>query len=197
MKKRPSKPARDESDERVQRSKKAVLTAAFQLLTEAGYSGVTVDEVSKRSGVAKTTIYRHWPSREKLLISACSIIHVKPEPPDTGSLKGDLEQIVPRMATNLRTGRWTTALPSIIDAGERDPEVAELQAEIHAKFMSALRFVIERAQERGELSKSRQTSEYVAAVAGPLFYRRFISREPLDERLVWSVVDLVVRAGKG
>src|SRR5437899_1011281 len=37
-----------------------------ELLSEAGLGGVSVDAVSKRSGVAKTTIYRHWPSRTAL-----------------------------------------------------------------------------------------------------------------------------------
>jgi AcrR family transcriptional regulator len=43
--------------------KAASLAAAYELLTEAGLSGVSFDEVSRRSGVAKTTIYRYWPTR--------------------------------------------------------------------------------------------------------------------------------------
>jgi len=57
--------------EPLRRSKEAVmaasLAAAYELLTEFGLSGVSIDEVSRRSGVAKTTIYRHWPSRTALL----------------------------------------------------------------------------------------------------------------------------------
>ncbi|KHF34924.1 Bacterial regulatory protein, tetR family [Paenibacillus sp. P1XP2] len=49
---------------RVERSRHNVLTTAFELLSEGGVNGFTVDEVARRSGVAKTTIYRHWPTRE-------------------------------------------------------------------------------------------------------------------------------------
>ena len=50
-------------DERVRRSRAAVIGATTQLLVERGFGGATVDEISRRSGVAKTTIYRHWPTR--------------------------------------------------------------------------------------------------------------------------------------
>src|SRR6516162_10898962 len=56
---------------RVRRSKEAVLTVTLRLMFEEGIGGVSVDEVARRSGVAKTTIYRHWPSRSALLVDAC------------------------------------------------------------------------------------------------------------------------------
>ena len=49
-------------DQRVVRSKTRVLEETYRLLSEGGMGGVSVDEVSRRSGVAKTTIYRHWPT---------------------------------------------------------------------------------------------------------------------------------------
>jgi AcrR family transcriptional regulator len=47
-----------------------VLTATLDLLTEAGLGGLTIDDVSKPSGVARTTIYRHWPNRNALIVDA-------------------------------------------------------------------------------------------------------------------------------
>src|SRR5499425_580739 len=80
-------------DERVEKSKMAVLSATYELLTQSGLSGVSVDEVSRRSGVAKTTIYRHWPSRESLLVDACSQLRTRPQDPNTGNVKTDLEAL--------------------------------------------------------------------------------------------------------
>jgi AcrR family transcriptional regulator len=172
----------------VRRSKEAVLAATHQLLSETGFGGVSVDEVSLRSGVAKTTIYRHWPSRSALLLDACSQLGTRPEVPDTGSLQGDVAALAAHMAGRLRSGRFASVLPSIIDAAERDPEIAAVHARLHAGFMAPLRSVIERAQQRGELSRGCDPSDIVAAVAGPLFYRRWFSREALDERFVNGVV---------
>src|SRR5919198_1676494 len=59
-------------DPRVRHSKEVVMATTYELLSEEGLAGVTVDAVARRSGVAKTTIYRHWPSREALLLDACA-----------------------------------------------------------------------------------------------------------------------------
>jgi AcrR family transcriptional regulator len=181
-----------DADERVRRSRKAVLTATLQLLGEAGLSGVSVDEVSRRSGVAKTTIYRHWPSRSALLLDACSNLGAKPQAPDTGTLEGDLTALATSMARRLRSERWASILPSVIDAAERDPELADVQTRLHAGFMEPLYLVIERARERGELPPDCDPSEIVASVVGPLYFRRWFSRQPLDEKFVKSIVGAVV-----
>lgn len=189
--KRPGKRPQ-EIDERVEKSRRAVLAATHELLTKLGLSGVTVDEVSRRSGVAKTTIYRHWPSRESLLIDACSQLSARPPVPDTGKLRIDLETLACGAATRLHLP-WATVMPSIIDAAERDKELAELQARIHAQMRGAFVTVIERAQERGELARSLDAREIVASILGPIFYRRFISREPLNDTFAKKVVGRALR----
>jgi AcrR family transcriptional regulator len=187
-----SKSNRTRVDERVQRSRDTVLATTYQLLSEAGLGGVSIDAVSERSGVAKTTIYRHWPSRTALLLDACSKLGAKPEAPDTGSLKGDVTLIAKHLANKLRSDHMATILPSIIDAAERDPEIAALHARLHAGFMAPLRLVLERARLRGELPRNCDPAEVIASLVGPLFYRRWFSREAIDESFVQGVVDRAV-----
>jgi AcrR family transcriptional regulator len=190
--KRVSKRPPEEADERVEKSKKAVLAATYELLTKSGLSGVSVDEVSRRSGVAKTTIYRHWPSRESLLLDACSQLSSRPPVPDTGKLRTDLEALAAGAAVRLQQP-WATVMPSIIDAAERDKDLARLQAQIHSQMRGGLVAVLERAQERGELSRSQDVRELAACILGPILYRRFFSREPLDEEFAKKVVDRALR----
>lgn len=176
-----------EIDERVEKSRKTVLAATYDLLTQSGLSGVSVDEISRRSGVAKTTIYRHWPSREALLLDACSQLSTRPSVSDTGKLRTDLETLACAAAVRLQQP-WATIMPSIIDAAERDKALASLQSQIHSQMRGAFVTAIERAQERGELSRSQDALELVASVLGPILYRRFFSREPLDEAFAKKVV---------
>ncbi len=177
-----------ETDQRVRQSKTAVLAATYELLSEEGLANVSVDEVSKRSGVAKTTIYRHWPSRTMLLLDACSQMGTKPQLPDTGSAKSDLEKLAVQVAARLPTAPWTRVLPSVIDAAERDAKLAALQKRIHHDMRAAFHSVIERGQKSGEISSSQDPPEIIAAILGPLFYRRWFSREPLSETFVKNVV---------
>jgi len=189
-------PENQELDERVRKSKEAVLATTHQLMSEAGLGGVSIDAVSKRSGVAKTTIYRHWPSRSALLLDACSKMGAKLEAPDTGSLKSDMTALATTMAGRLKSARWATIIPSVIDAAERDPEIASLHSRLHAGFMAPLRLVIERAQQRGELPRNQNPSYLIAAMVGPLFYRRWFSREPLDDQFIKSVVERAIGRAK-
>ncbi|WP_086849700.1 TetR/AcrR family transcriptional regulator [Amycolatopsis kentuckyensis] len=179
----------DVVDVRVQRSKAAVLAQTYELLSAGGIGGVSIDEVSRRSGVAKTTIYRHWPSRAALLLEACSTIGSAPAVPDTGSFGEDLVALTEELAEQLRSARWAAVLPSIVDAAERDPELAGLHADLHARLMAPFGVVTERARARGELAPDRGPADVTATVAGPLFYRRWFSREPLDAAFVARVVE--------
>jgi len=179
-------------DARVRRSRDRVLTTAFELLSESGVNGFTVDEVASRSGVAKTTIYRHWPTREALVLDACSRISAEQKVPDTGSLEGDLTALLADTGHLLGTARWSSVVPSIADVAERDPEFADIHAKIQRGHAVAVREVIERAAGRGEIPATADRSAMVSALMGPLYYRRWFSREPIDDQFVTVIVRNVI-----
>lgn len=176
------------TDKRVQRSREIVLAATQELMSEEGIVGFSVDEVSRRSGVSKTTIYRHWPSRSALLLDACSHLNSWTEQVDTGSLRGDLTTLAAFLACQLRSSRAATVMPSIIDAAEHDPEMASLLAQMHARFLIPIVAIAERARERGDLPLSYTPIAFADALLAPFFYRRWFSREPLDEPFVQGVI---------
>jgi AcrR family transcriptional regulator len=175
-------------DGRVQRSRERVLTSAFDLLGESGVSGFTIDEVARRSGVAKTTIYRHWPAREALVLEAASRISAAVDVPDTGSVHGDVTVILNNLGGLLGTARWSSVVPSIVDVAERDPEFAAVHGRIQRGHASPLREVLVRAVGRGELPATTDPAHVISALIGPLYYRRWFSREPIDEQFVARLV---------
>jgi AcrR family transcriptional regulator len=180
-------------DGRVRRSRERVLTTAFELLSEAGVGGFSVDEVTRRSGVAKTTIYRHWPSREALVLDAASRISAEEPVPDTGTVAEDVSALLTSLGAKLTTARWSTVVPSLVDLAERDPEFAQLHGRIQRGHASALRTVLERAVERHDLPADTDIAAMISALIGPLYYRRWFSRERIDEPFVRGLVENVVR----
>ena len=179
-------------DERVRRSRAAVLAATSALLFERGYSGVSVDEVARRSGVAKTTIYRHWPARTDLLRDACANIGTPQTVSDLGSLRSDVAALMGALAEALTTAPWTSVLPSIVDAGERDPDMAEMYRRLQQGYSAPFEAAIRRGVARGELAADTDIAALAAALIGPLFFRRWFSREPLTEAFVREIIRLVV-----
>ena len=179
-------------DERVRRSRAAVLAATAELLFERGYSGVSVDEVSRRSGVAKTTIYRHWPARTDLLRDACANIGTPQATPDLGNLRADIAALMGALAEALTTAPWTSVLPSIVDAGERDPDMAEMYRRLQQGYSAPFEAAIRRGIDRGELPADTDIAALAAALIGPLFFRRWFAREPLTDGFVREIVRIVV-----
>jgi len=180
--------AEDVSDIRVRRSRERVLATALELLSDNGVSGFTVEEVASRSGVAKTTIYRHWPSREALVLDAASRISAVIRAPDTDSVVADVTTLLCNLARLLTTARWSSVVPSIVDVAERDPEFAALHGRIQRGHAKPLREVLDRAIDRGELPATTDSSHLVSALIGPLYYRRWFTREPTDDSFVETLV---------
>jgi len=181
-------------DKRVERSKAKVLAETYRQLALNGIGGVTIEEISRHSGIPKTTIYRHWPSRSALLIDACSRFGSEPEVPDVGSLQGDVQVLLTDLADRLQTANWNSVYPSIIDAAERDPVIASMQAALHKSFMTPFEVVIERARAKGEISPQRSTDDLVAMLVGPFFYRRWFSKQKIDRGFIDAIIDLVIRS---
>lgn len=179
-------------DERVQRSRTKVLGATAELMLERGFGGASVDEISRRSGVAKTTIYRHWPTRADLLRDACSSIATPQDVPDEGSFEADVTALMLKLAVLLRSARWTAVLPSIIDAAERDTEIATTQGNLQKGYSAPFEDVIRRAIRKGELPRDIDAAALIAALIGPLFYRRWFSREELTDAFATEIVRRVI-----
>jgi AcrR family transcriptional regulator len=182
-----------EVDLRVQHSKEVVMATTYELLSEEGLAGVTVDAVARRSGVAKTTIYRHWPSREALLLDACAQVGPHFDIPDAGSFPKDLRALADRVVEQLLAGPYAAILLSLMDAAERNPDLAALLAAAQTKLVEAVRTILARARVRGELRRLPEPSDVAALILGPLLYRRLFSHEPLSEGFFRLVIHNVVR----
>ena len=176
------------------RSEDAILGAALDLMAEHGVGGLTVDAVAARAGVGKQTIYRHWGSRARLVHDAIACANDPLEEPDTGSLRGDLEALVAqlvRFLSNPDTGR---VFPSLLDAAERDPELAELRQAHADQKRDAFRRVLGRAVERGEIDAGLDVEAAIDLMVGPIFYRRLVARTQLRVADLRGHLDLAMRA---
>ena len=177
-------------DPRVTRSKAHVLAAAVDVLRDEGAGGLTIEKVALRSGVARTTIYRHWPDRGELLFSALGSLGDKPALAHTDDLAADLRVALRDLAAALRRSTWAALMPTIMDASERDAEFAALARRFGVGRRAPLRRRLDAAVAAGRLPADLDTDLLAAQLVGPLFYRRFVSRQPITGR----VVDQVVRS---
>lgn len=132
----------------------AILAAARALLAERGYAGFSIDEVARRAGAGKPTIYRWWPTKADLFIdvySAEKAAHM--ELPETGALRSDILAYTRALWTFWRetpSGRTFRAL--IAEAQATDAALAALRDKFLPERLRDLRHMFERAAIRGEIA---------------------------------------------
>lgn len=189
-----SRPGEGAADPRVTRSRERVMAAAVDLVVERGTAGATIEAVAARSGVAKTTIYRQWPHQAALVLDAFRRVAPDAHVPDTGALREDLLILLGGLAGALSSGPAGSLMPALIDAAERDPDLAELHAEEARRRHQPVLAVLARGLERGELPVGVRPDDLVDRLAGPVFHRRFVTGLLLDRGFVERVVDGVLGA---
>ena len=180
-----------QTDPRIERSRTAVLDAAGQLLLEGGVGATTVEAIVERSGVARSTIYRHWSTRRDLLLATFHRLMPVPDEPDvTGSLRERLCALLEAHVQRMNNAPWASAIPTILDATERDPELAGVRERLQEQNRAPVRRTLERAIEQGELPPGTDVAEAISQLAGPVVFRHLITREPTDTAFAHRVVDL-------
>ena len=105
---------------------------------------------------------------------------------------GDLARLLPIWPTNFKTPGGRQFYRRLSMPRNEIPELAQLHAELHGGLMRPLFVVLERAQKKGELAARHRVADVVAAIVGPLFYRRWFSKESIDSHFVKGVVRSIV-----
>jgi AcrR family transcriptional regulator len=177
---------------RAERVRRSVLEATVDILSDVGVERTTIDEVAERSGVAKTTIYRHWPSKQALVAEAVHGCLDLPVVPDTGHLRSDLLACFDSMIRKSLDGRMGTMMLSLLDSAQRDPELDRILNGYLDQRRRPVRVVLERAVARGELPEGTDVDLLVTMLSGPLVYTKLVLRRPLTRALVERVVDGVL-----
>ncbi|MCP3976426.1 MAG: TetR/AcrR family transcriptional regulator [bacterium] len=176
-------------DPRIAHTRKVVLAAAIDLLKSEGHEAVTPLRIAERTGIARTTIYRHWPERRDLIADA-----IEEHKPDwgiesCGDLSADLTMYLGKMVARLTSGPLPQFFVTLIERAEHDEEFADMHCRMAEHRSQPIVAVLEAAIARGELPKDLDVPAAIAAINGPVFYRRLITREPLTDSFIATIVD--------
>ena len=171
---------------------RSALDATVQVLLESGLDGVTLEEVAARSGVAKTTLYRHFGSKEALVAQAARCAIVEYPTPDTGSLLDDLRSLFDRFKQVEEANQLEPMLAMLIDAAPRHPDLQALLDEVLAERRRPLRTILQLAQHRGEIDPELDLEVAMAILIGPFTYRRMVEGREITPDFVDTVATATV-----
>jgi AcrR family transcriptional regulator len=183
-------PARHSRSSAVRRR---ILSAAWKLLPEVGYHGLTMEGVAAGARVGKATVYRRWPSKGALVGEAVAM-HLRIGPPaDTGTTHGDVRASIQETIDNYSGTAAGLVIPALAADLAHDPEL--LQA-FRSQFLLPRRAasgqVIRNAIARGDLPADVDIELLLDIWAGTVFYRVLVSREPITPDLALRMTELIL-----
>ena len=183
-----------------------VVAVTWDLLVARGYAGVNVDEVAERAAVAKTTLYRRWPTKDHLVVAVATQMVPAVPVPDTGDLRRDLTEFTVGLAARLTKYRMVGSdgasaglAAELVAAAARHPDLGDKLRDLDARRHTLALDRLSRAGERGALRPGVDHSIVIDQVSGPIYYRILITGSTADrsyaERLVNAVLDGVLSPG--
>lgn len=127
----------------------AILDAALELLIERGAEATSIEQVARRAGVTRATVYRRFPDKTRLLIATVQAAYG--DPPPTPEIR-DVEHMLAGWAHVLAVPRHRRLLRRLYAAIEDCPALAQAYHDLYGRHRDqARRDAFERARDQGQL----------------------------------------------
>ncbi|KIG11960.1 Transcriptional regulator, TetR family protein [Enhygromyxa salina] len=169
-----------------------VLAATLAEIASAGYHGLRIEEVATRAGVNKTTVYRRWATKQKLVRDALlSITTDNFVAPDTGSLRGDLLKLARRLAA-LAAEPQLQGVFRMLFAEGGDPELVEIAGTLRQAIELVPREVFAAAKARGEIGPSVDTALLFQVLDATLKWWLLLEGKVVDDAKMTRLIDLLL-----
>jgi AcrR family transcriptional regulator len=171
-----------------------ILDQVLALMASRGYVGLTLDELAVRSGVAKTTILRRWPSKAAVAAAGVERLALQSvDVPDFGTLHRDLHALLHGAVDTFARGSGKF-VPRLLREAGHHPEITDLLDGVLHTRRQAYRRVLARAVSRGELDPSVDQELLIDMLIGPVWTRLLITRDPITREYVDANVQVVLTA---
>lgn len=179
---------------RTARVRAQVLDAVRAELAERGHEGLTMEGVATRAGVHRATVYRRWRDVGGLLADLIAAAgEIDWQPPDTGTLRGDLT------ALNAEIQESLVARPSfavaLMAASFHSAQAAQAQTRLWEDRYAQCEVLVERALTRGELpAVPTDARSLLVAATAPVYHRLVLMRTDPDPKLPGRAAEAAVSA---
>jgi AcrR family transcriptional regulator len=150
----------------------AILKEALQQVLDSGFRAVSIESISAKAGVGKTTIYRRWPNKAAVVMDAF-MREIGPviAYPETPSATENIRLQMRALATAFR-GRFGALIKAILGEAQFDPELAEAFRERWIRPRRQLaRATFQEGILNGELRPDLEIETAIDALYGAIYYR--------------------------
>ncbi|MFC1414174.1 TetR/AcrR family transcriptional regulator [Streptacidiphilus sp. N1-12] len=172
----------------------AIFQATLDELVSTGYARLSMEAVAAGARTGKAAIYRRWPSKQELVLDTLRATLPEPGPaPDTGSLRGDLLELVNRTRAAMLSlpGCAGRVIMGELDHERAAPFVGLMHQRVIAPSSSLTREVLIRGVVRGEVRADAVNPMVVDLIPAVMMYRAK-TQGPPSEAEAAELVDQVL-----
>ena len=182
-------------DPRLTATRTVVLDAALEILQNEGVLAVTHGSISAKTGIARSTLYRHWPKLDQLRNDAFKRAATPPSiaPKTNGPLRADLSWLLGILMAALNETPWGQIAPQVISAAATDQEARSVINDFMSERIATVEAVFAAAEARGELRQGVPVRQLVEIAIAVPYFRKLIAGLPLNHEWLDSHVDRVCR----
>ncbi len=181
--------AQQRENPRTQRVRQVILDAGAGLLVEHGAGEVTATRIAQETGVARTTIYRHWPDQADLLLAAIDSLVAPHSPsPTSGDLEADLITALSNLRARMTKRPFRQVFAALLSHANQDQTFVAAQQRFVNGVLQPINDALTAAATRGDLRSSVDIPHACAALAGPLFHQHVMLRASIDDKLITTTV---------
>ena len=180
---------REGENPRTTRVRQIIVDSAAGLLIREGARAVTAVRIAEDTGVARTTIYRHWPKTTALLLDAIDRV-VRPHVPTriTDDLEADLMVALTNLQMRMRKNPFRLVFTALLDHANRDRDLVAAQRRFANGILQPIQDIITAALQRGDLPSTVHVETASAQLAGPLFLQHVMLRSTISEELISETI---------
>jgi AcrR family transcriptional regulator len=178
---------------REEATEQAITTAARSVLADKGVARMSMELVAAKAGVAKSTLYRRWPSKVELAVHAVAATFDEIEIEDHGSLEADMRAGIGEAARLLRDPSTGGAYAALLAESARDPEGVgrQVRESLSTRLHALVATSVERAIARGEIRPEMVDVDLLAdVVVGSVMHRSLATGVP-DEAFIDALIALL------
>ncbi|MDA8371628.1 MAG: TetR/AcrR family transcriptional regulator [Nocardiopsaceae bacterium] len=189
-----------DTSRRSERSRKAILQAARDLVAETGYAKLTIEAIAARAKVGKQTIYRWWPSKGAVLLDSVLALSQADQDqditlPDTGDIETDLKALMRATAAEFAAPAFAAPLRALTIEITADPRLADdYHKRVAAPMEEAKKQRLRSAQRAGQLAADADLDLILDMLYAPLAQHWMLHSGPLASDYTDRLVDAVLRA---
>jgi len=174
-------------------AEKAILDATIEVLTERGVGGLSVEAVAARAGVAKTTIYRRWPTREELILAAVSGLKGPENRPPGESVRADLLHLLRQIGREQASNAWSALMMRLMTEADEHPQlVAEAWRRSVGPRRAFLQSILRRGIAEGSIRPGADLELLTDMLVAPVVARTRPGRGRLTDAQIVELLDTVL-----